>query len=165
MHDAAGTSLFFYPIWVWADDDGKVRVLFQQHQNRTKDSCYAQKTSFFSFRMACEADVVEETDEVETTFSMETLFLSRLRYCPERVRQLLSSPFPAPPSPQLLAAKKFQEISWKQLGWNFLAAALLKVRKGRGRSCLTLPGQYLQNSQKFFWSSTWHAFQYGWQRS
>lgn len=28
--------------------------------------------------MACEADVVEETDEVETTFSMETLFLSRL---------------------------------------------------------------------------------------
>ena len=28
--------------------------------------------------MACEADVVEETEEVETTFSMETLFLSRL---------------------------------------------------------------------------------------
>lgn len=53
-------------------------MLFQQHQNRTKDSCYAQKTSFFSFRMACEADVVEETEEVETTFSMETLFLSRL---------------------------------------------------------------------------------------
>ena len=35
----------------------------------------------------------------------------QVRYCPERVRQLLSSPFPAPPSPQLLAAKKFQEIS------------------------------------------------------
>ena len=66
-----------------------------------------------------------------------------VRYCPERVRQLLSSPFPAPPSPQLLAAKKFQEISWKQLGWNFLAATLLKVRKGRGRSWLTLPRQYL----------------------
>ena len=36
-------------------------MLFQQHQNRTKDSCYAQKTSFFSSLgdgEACEADVV-----------------------------------------------------------------------------------------------------------
>ena len=56
-----GHHFFSYPIWVWLDDDGKVRVLFQQHQNRTKDSCYAQKTSFFSSLgdgEACEADVV-----------------------------------------------------------------------------------------------------------
>ena len=43
--------------------------------------------------------------------SKSLVFFIQTRYCPERVRQLLSSPFPAPPSPQLLAAKKFQEIS------------------------------------------------------
>ena len=61
-----GHHFFFiqFEFGLWPHDDGKVRVLFQQHQNRTKDSCYAQKTSFFR------ADVV-------ASFSLETLYLSR----------------------------------------------------------------------------------------